>query len=192
MGSPALSYPYQAMLFGTFLLIFQSFLPNSPAEPLSTREIPRFQMIASGLYRGGQPARPGFDYLRKSGIKTVINLRMENDEEAVVKALGMNYVHIPVTIKPWSKIPEAAIRRYFEVVNDAANYPIFFHCRRGADRTGAMAGFYRIAVQGWEPEKVYSEARNIGMRWWFRGLKGQLYGFTEARQPSTLGPATVN
>ena len=178
------------MLFATFLLIFQSFLPNLPAEPLSTREIPRFQMIASGLYRGGQPGRPGFEYLGKNGIKTVINLRTENGEEAIVKELGMNYVHIPMSIKPWSKIPEEAISRYFEILNDPANYPIFFHCRRGADRTGAMAGFYRIAVQGWEPKKVYGEARDIGMRWWFRGLKGQLYDFTKSGEWVSLVPAT--
>ncbi len=138
-------------------------------------------MIASGLYRGGQPERPGFEYLRKNGIKTVINLRTENDEEAIVKELGMNYVHIPISIKMWSKIPESAVEQYFKVLSDPANYPIFFHCRRGADRTGALAGFYRIAAQEWDPKKAYSEARDIGMRWWFRGLKGQLYKFSELR-----------
>jgi protein tyrosine/serine phosphatase len=134
-------------------------------------------MIADGLYRGGQPERDGFQYLKDRGIKTVINLRTENDEEVMVKKLGMNYVHIPISIKPWSKIPDAAIEQYFKVLNDPANYPIFFHCRRGADRTGAMAGFYRIAVQGWETKKAYSEARQIGMRWWFQAIKKQIHGF---------------
>jgi hypothetical protein len=40
-----------------------------------------------------------------------------------------------------------------------------------------MAGFYRIAVQGWEPKKAYSEARDVGMRWWYPGLKRQLQAF---------------
>jgi protein tyrosine/serine phosphatase len=153
-------------------------------------------MIATGLYRGGQPEREGFEYLKNSGIKTVINLRTENDEEAIVKKLGMNYIHIPISIKPWSKIPDAAIDKYFEVLSDPANYPIFFHCRRGADRTGALAGFYRIAVQEWEPKKAYSEARQIGMRWWFQAIKKQIHGF---KPDSTLAeielqplPATTN
>jgi protein tyrosine/serine phosphatase len=164
----------------TLLLFFQLFASLPP--DVSPSDIPRFQMIADGLYRGGQPDRDGFEYLKKSGFKTVINLRTGNDEEAIVRELGMNYVHIPISIKFWSKIPDRAIEAYFKILNDPANYPIFFHCRRGADRTGAMAGFYRISVQGWEAKKAYSEARNIGMRWWFPGLKKQLYAFTPTAQ----------
>src|SRR5215468_6151268 len=144
------------MQLGALLFLLQLTSTNSLTGPLSTKDIPRFHMIADGLYRGGQPGRDGFEYLQKNGVKTVINLRMENDEEVIVKKLGMNYVHIPITITIWSKIPDAAIDQYFKVLNDPANYPIFFHCRRGADRTGAMAGFYRIAYQDWEPGKAYT------------------------------------
>jgi len=167
------------MLTATLFLLLQIPLLNSSAEPLSTKAIPRFQMISAGLYRGGQPERNGFEYLQKNGFKTIVNLRTENDEEAIVKELGMNYVHIPVSIKMWSKIPDAAIEQYFKIVNDPANYPIFFHCRRGADRTGAMAAFYRMSMQGWEPKKAYSEARDVGMRWWFPAIKKQVYGFMD-------------
>ncbi len=159
------------------------FLLQTPAafgtlpKDLNTKEIPRFQMISAGLYRGGQPDREGFQFLKESGFKTVINLRTENDEESIVKELGLNYVHIPISIKMWSRIPSAAIDRYFAVLSDPSNYPIFFHCRRGADRTGALAGFYRIAVQGWEPRKAYSEAREVGMRWWYPAIKKQLENF---------------
>jgi hypothetical protein len=48
---------------------------------------------------------------------------------------------------------------------------------RGADRTGALAGFYRIAVQGWDPKRAYDEARDIGMRWWFPKIKKQINKF---------------
>jgi tyrosine-protein phosphatase SIW14 len=172
------------MSLAALLFLLQLTSANSFTEPLSTKDIPRFHMIAAGLYRGGQPARDGFDYLQKNGIKTVINLRSENDEEVIVKKLGMKYVHIPMSISPWSRIPDAAIDQYFKVLNDPANYPIFFHCRRGADRTGALAGFYRIAYQGWEPGKAYSEARSIGMRWWFTAIKQQIHSFKGESFPS--------
>ena len=171
------------MMTATLLLLLQLPFTNSFTEPLATKDIPRLQMIAAGLYRGGQPERAGFEYLKNYGIKTVINLRTENDEEVIVKGLGMNYVHIPISIKPWSKIPDAAIERYFKVLNDPANYPIFFHCRRGADRTGALAGFYRIAVQGWEPKQAYTEARSVGMRWWFQAIKKQIHAFKRQVAP---------
>ncbi len=141
-------------------------------------EIPRFSEVAGGLYRGGQPTEMGFYLLKERGIKTVINLRMENDEANLVERLGLNYVHIPVEdIWPLSRIPEAAIAKYFEIINNPANYPIFFHCRRGADRTGAMAAFYHMAIQGWDAQKAHSEALDIGMRPWYLGLKAQLYDF---------------
>lgn len=166
------------MFFATLLFLFPAFFVSAPRpQEASTKEIPRFQMIAAGLYRGGQPGREGFEYLKKYGIKTVINLRTENDEEPIVKELGMNYVHIPISIKMWSKIPRPAIEHYFKILNDPSNYPIFFHCKRGADRTGALAGFYRIAVQGWDPKKAYSEARDIGMRWWYPAIKKQIHSF---------------
>src|SRR5687768_10890283 len=83
------------------------------------RSIPRFQAIGDGLYRGGQPDQKGFEFLKAQGIKTIINLREENDEEEIVKKLGMKSIHIPVTVTPFapgSKIPEKAISKYFEAV----------------------------------------------------------------------------
>ena len=101
----------------------------------------------------------------------------------------MNYVHIPVEdVRPWTQIPEAAVAKYFELINNPANYPIFFHCRRGADRTGAMAALYRIAIERWDARQAYSEARHIGMRPWYLGLRTQLYDFHPPAPPQ-LQPA---
>jgi len=161
------------------ILLFPVTLPARPrAETPSSNDIPRFLVVADGLYRGGQPTENGFEFLKQRGIRTVINLRMEYNEAEIVQKYGMNYVSIPIDqVRPWSQIPEAAIAKYFEVLNNPANYPIFFHCLRGADRTGAIAAFYRMAIQGWDAQKAYFEARNIGMRWWYLGLEAQLYDF---------------
>ena len=162
----------------TFLMLFPALVFGENA--LSTKEIPRFQKVADGLYRGGQPNRKGFDFLKNTGVKTVINLTEENDEEATVKALGLNYIHIPMTVTVTSRIDESDIQQYFAVMNNPQNLPVFIHCRRGADRTGAMVGFYRIAYQGWDGKRAFKEARDIGMRWWYPGLKDQLYHFAES------------
>src|SRR5437867_8512789 len=70
------------------------------AKPLSEKptekQIPRFSMLADGLYRGGQPDQKGFEFLKKQGFKTIINLRAESDEANIVKQLGMNYAQIPI------------------------------------------------------------------------------------------------
>jgi len=159
-----------------------------PAGTPKKSEIPRFLKVDDGFYRGGQPTRAGFEFLKNHGFKTVINLRQENDEAAIVQELGMNYVHLPMSVKPWSKIPDRAIEKYFEVLNNPDNYPIFIHCRRGADRTGAMVGFYRVAAQGWSGKKAYSEARDVGMRWWYPGLKDQIKDFAKSDEASLFKP----
>jgi protein tyrosine/serine phosphatase len=164
---------------GLLLLLLVIAAATPMAKRPITREIPRFCMVSGGIYRGGQPTLEGFQFLKKQGIKTVINLRAEDNSEAVaVENLGMKYVQIPVPeIRPWTRIPEGAIQQYLEVVSNPANYPIFFHCRRGADRTGAVAAVYRMAVQHWDAQKAYGEARSLGMRWFYAGLKSQIFGF---------------
>src|SRR5205807_6729784 len=111
-------------------------------------------------------------------------LKEENDEESLVRSLGMNYVHIPMSVTVWTRISDASIRKYFEIVSNPENFPLFIHCERGADRTGVMVGFYRIAVQGWDGARAIKEAREVGMRWWYSGLKDQLNSF----KPATFLP----
>ena len=36
------------------------------------------------------------------------------------------------------------------------------HCQQGADRTGTMMAFYRIAVQGWPKDDAIAEMKNGG------------------------------
>ncbi len=151
-------------------------VPNSQA-------IPRFDQVAEGFYRGGQPRRQGFEYLKQLGVKTVINLRAEDQEAEEVKSLGLHYVHIPMS--PWGRVPEAKIQMFFQVMRDHDSYPVFVHCERGADRTGFMVGLYRIAFQDWSADRAYEEARAHGMYPWYLSLKHQLYSFAGHRAAST-------
>jgi len=147
--------------------------PTAPA-------IPRFRQVTPGLFRGGQPTPAGFGFLKWRGIRTVINLREEHDERELVEKLGMKYVNIPMDA--WDTVPDRAMMQFLSIVNDPASQPVFVHCRRGADRTGFMIGLYRIARQGWTPQQAYREARRLGMRWWYRGLKSQLFDFAGRRR----------
>src|SRR5438093_13666456 len=91
------------------LLLIPTLLQLRPRSAVGVDgAIPRFFEVAGGLYRRGQPTERGFYLLKEKGIKTVINLRIENDEAIAVERLGLNYVHIPVKdIWPSSQIPEA-------------------------------------------------------------------------------------
>lgn len=147
--------------------------------------VPRFQAVTQFLYRGGQPTEAGFAFLRLRGIKTVVNLREEDDERSLVEKMGMRYVHLPTSA--WDPIPEKAIQTFFRLMGDPASRPVFVHCERGADRTGAMIGLYRVAFQGWDGDKAYDEARALGMRWWYRDLRRQLFEFAARRSTNRNG-----
>jgi protein tyrosine/serine phosphatase len=166
-----------AAIGATLTLLLWGTTGRSETEAVPADALPRFQEVAPGILRGGQPKPEGFLYLKKQGVKTIVNLRKEHDERAQVEALGFHYVYLPMDARdevPWQKI-----RTFLETVTDPARQPVFIHCQRGADRTGFMVGLYRIEKQGWSAEKAYAEARDIGMRWWYRGLKRQLYEFAQ-------------
>ena len=71
------------------------------------------------------------------------------------------------------------LQTFLDALTDPARQPVYVHCQRGADRTGFMVGVYRVEKEGWSAKRAYSEARDIGMRWWYRGLKRQLYEYEE-------------
>jgi protein tyrosine phosphatase (PTP) superfamily phosphohydrolase (DUF442 family) len=162
---------FTAVPFGTGVAAAES----GSAAIVADAPIKRFIEVAPGLYRGGQPDVDGFAYLRDLGIRTVVSLRNDDSEKAMVESLGMRFVHIPVTFRPLGgTLPRDAVARFLEIVDEPAHGPVFVHCKRGADRTGAFVGLYRIVRQGWTLDRAYDEARDVGMRWWYFAVKDQL------------------
>ena len=165
----------------------------TPAQAWAADALPpikRFVDVDGRLYRGAQPDLEGFKYLRDLGIGTIINLRMPKDaeklkEREMVESLGMKYVHIPIEDGNFftrsRTVPDEAILTFFKTIDAAAPGKVFVHCHRGADRTGALVGFYRIVRHQWEGVRAYAEAREIGMRSWYKGLRRQVEEF--ARHP---------
>jgi protein tyrosine/serine phosphatase len=174
------------------LALLLLFLSAGPASAASVSDvsgavpIKRFEQVSSNLYRGAQPDAGGFVFLRDAGIRTVISLRNDDSERALVEALGIRFVHIPVTFHPLvgNEIPLDSALRFLETVDDPASGPVFLHCRRGADRTGAFVALYRLARQGWEIDRAFDEARAHGMRWWYSTVKSELKRLSRALRPA--------
>ena len=123
--------------------------------------VPNFHQVNEHVYRGAQPHGQGFEGLAKLGIKTVIDLRGERSEDTAVERAGMRYVRLP-----WSgyKAPdEAQITAVLSLLNDSSAWPVFIHCRRGADRTGTAIACYRIAHDHWTNQQALAEAKTFGM-----------------------------
>jgi protein tyrosine phosphatase (PTP) superfamily phosphohydrolase (DUF442 family) len=136
-----------------------------PAFGGSVQGIHNFYKVDEHLYRGAQPTDEGFQYLAKIGVKTVIDLRGASEgrrnEESVVTAAGMKYINIPMTgLTPPS---EAETTKILGMLEDSTTGPVFIHCQRGADRTGAVIASYRIEHDGWDNARALKEAMANGM-----------------------------
>jgi protein tyrosine/serine phosphatase len=123
--------------------------------------VPNFHQVDEHVYRGAQPTGQGFSGLAKIGIKTVIDLRGETSEEKDVKQAGMRYVRLP-----WSgfRAPaDSQIQAVLSVLNQSSDWPVFVHCKRGADRTGTAIACYRITHDHWTNLQALAEAKTFGM-----------------------------
>ena len=186
----------QRLAFTLFVLV--ALAPRSAAAQAAAADVPiaRFSQVDDHLYRGAQPSERGLTRLHALGVRTVLNIREEGDaaveqERRIVESLGMNFVHIPIkdgNMFNWSRrIPDESVRRFLEVIG-ATPGPVFIHCKRGTDRTGALVAIYRIARNGWDTARALKEANDRGMRPWYRGLRKQIETFDASTLQSA--PAT--
>ncbi len=141
-------------------------------------EIPVFREVAPGIYRGAQPSAHGYDYLQSLGVKTIVNFRHEQDpikwDEKQAKEREMQYVSLPWTI--YGEYDRNLVKDYFEVMKDPANRPVFIHCRRGCERTSAMAALYYLKFEGLSDEEAFKKATaGIPIRWFFMPLVKKQY-----------------
>jgi tyrosine-protein phosphatase SIW14 len=155
----------------------------------SVQGIKNFSQVDGQVYRGGQPTGEGFNYLAKIGVKTVVDLREHDErsltEEQVVTAAGMQYVNVPMTgLTPPT---EAEITKILALLEDDTTGPVFVHCQRGADRTGAVIAAYRIDHDHWDNARALTEAKSLGMS--FFQFPRQSYILTF--KPRTLEAKTV-
>jgi len=127
--------------------------------------IENFDQVDSRVYRGAQPTGEAFRYLARIGVKTVIDLREAGDrakEEArTVTQAGMVYLNVPMTgLTPPT---EAELLKILPVLENATGGPVFVHCWRGADRTGAVIAAYHIDHDHWDNARALKDAKAHGM-----------------------------
>jgi len=133
--------------------------PENWAKKLTLPGVGNFHKVSSVLYRGQQPTSDGMKALDKMGIKTVVNLRSFNSDRREMKDTNMLYQHI--TMKAWHAEDKELVR-FLKIVTNKNHQPVFVHCQHGADRTGTMCAFYRIAVQGWTKDQAIEEMTKGG------------------------------
>jgi protein tyrosine phosphatase (PTP) superfamily phosphohydrolase (DUF442 family) len=144
----------------TLTFIFSLVAVATAQEASSPKiKIKNFGQMDDRFYRGAQPKERDYKDLASLGIRTIIDLRhdSEEDEQRVVESLGMKYVHIPMIAKKYPT--PAATELFLNTVNDPSTGKFFVHCAGGRHRTGAMGAVYRFEFYNWDFEKVYKEMK---------------------------------
>lgn len=157
-----LVFLFQSILFSAELRADEAEKPDCGrqwATPIEKNGLPNFHKVTDDLYRGAQPAKSGFQELKKLGVRTVVNLRSFHSDRNKIGNTGLAYEHI--YMKSWHP-EEKEIVRFLRIVTDKNRTPVFVHCMHGADRTGVMCAVYRIAVCGWTRDEAIREMTTGG------------------------------
>jgi tyrosine-protein phosphatase SIW14 len=154
------------------LLATAALTTPTQVEPRSA-ELPNFHQVNPQLYRGGQPKSGGLKKLKELGVKTIINLRSEDDharaESEEAHSLGLRYYGF--SLPEFSRPTDKEVQGILDIINTPENQPVFIHCHHGRDRTGTIVACYRISHDGWTGEQAKDEARRYGLGWIEIGMK---------------------
>lgn len=115
--------------------------------------------IDDKLYRSEQPVAEDGEAIVKLGIQSVINLRFfDRNDDDHLKAYGLTLLNRPLLL--WSIKPKEIAEILYLIEKQQQNGAVLIHCYHGADRTGLIAGMYRIIYQGWPVEEAKAEMQH--------------------------------
>lgn len=108
-------------------------------------------VVAGEVYRSSQPSASAIARFEgKYGIKTILNLRGENEkhgwydsEVAQSNALGIK--HIDFRMNSSTELTPDQAMQLIAIMRDAPK-PLLIHCQAGADRTGLASALYLAAI----------------------------------------------
>ena len=147
------------------------------------KDLPNFYRISDVLYRGGQPTEAGLEQLAKLHIKTVVNLRDDDErghtEGTAVVAAGLRYFNLPLS--SFNRPGNDRVAEILSIINAPENQPVFVHCKRGSDRTGVIVAIYRIAHDGWTADQAKQEAGHFGLGFWQIHMKDYISDYYHQR-----------
>ncbi len=128
-------------------------------QPLESEGLHNVYVLSENISSGSEPeGEEAFARLQEMGIKTILSVDGKLPEEALAKAHGMRYVHIPIQYKG---IEDKALLHIAKTFRELEG-PFYVHCFHGRHRGPAAAAVGRIVLDGASRKKALAE-----MRQWF-------------------------
>jgi uncharacterized protein (TIGR01244 family) len=128
------------------------------SETPSFNLIYRYRQATPTLATSGQPREEQLAEIAAAGYDVVINLALHDDpryalkdEAASVRALGLDYVHIPVQ---FDAPTESDLATFFEAMDAHKHRRVWLHCAANI-RVTAFLGLYRRLREGWPEDLAF-------------------------------------
>jgi uncharacterized protein (TIGR01244 family) len=128
----------------------------------------KFVSVGDDMFIAGQPTEKALRDLKAKGVTTVVNLRMPEemarvgfDEAALVKELGMRYVHIPMSGRPENPYSPKGLDT-FAAAMGSADGKVLLHCTI-AWRASHLWAAYLIRERNVPVATALSQARQINL-----------------------------
>jgi len=143
------------------------------------QSIYNYLQLSENIATGGQPTKEQIKAIADAGFELVVNLALATSDNAIldegilVRASGMDYIHIPVV---WEQPTAADLASFLQVMDQHKNRQIFVHCAANM-RVSVFMALYRVLRQNlpldaammdvreiWEPNEVWDRfiRQNIG------------------------------
>jgi len=120
----------------------------------------RFSQIYPDLFVGGQHRRRGWLLLKRWGVHSVVNMRIEHDD-APAGLAPERYLHLP-TVDGTPPTIENLSRgvRFIERERDQGR-GVYVHCEAGVGRAVTMAAAYLIYSEDLKPQQAWHFLRGV-------------------------------
>ncbi len=135
--------------------------PGSGSVPVL--DVDGFVAVSANVATAGQPTPEQFAAAKAAGYGTIINVRTATegagDEQALVEAAGLRYVHLPIR---GSDLCARHADALADAVVEAGGQPVLVHGSSG-NRAGALWAVYRARHFGASPDAALAAGERAGL-----------------------------
>ena len=120
-----------------------------PTDP-TLADISNFRQYSATFASSGQPTKDQFSAIAENGFERIVYIAFTNntnalpDADQVVKGLGMEYMHIPVT---WDNPLSSDFYAFADSLRRDTDKKTLLHCQVNA-RATAFSFLYRVIYEG--------------------------------------------
>lgn len=110
-------------------------------------DILNFHRVSDRIATSGQPTAEQFSKIQEAGYTVIVNLAMADamnavpEEEKIISALGMTYIHIPV---PFDNPTVNHLRAFLGFMDAFKTEKIFVHCALNLRVSAFMYQYLRL------------------------------------------------